>query len=246
LANNSAAEVDVYAGTWGYSANYVNNFMVEDGYLNSTLAAGETTTETVYFALDNLKLSGINKISEIGLGLSVKDADNKQIYEGTANIKTSTYETANYDQYGLQTAFSNSGITSQFNIEVKSISEDTMFDAGNIKILGNTYAKNKSDEYLLILNVANEGTTGAGVRIKNIMSGDSVIYDGNWTGNYICAGKQALVDINLNDIIEYGDLSDEEQAEIDPAELTSLTFEIDAYDENYNTLLTPTTVTVNF
>lgn len=72
LTNKTSKPIQVNAGTLGFSANYINNYMVSDGYLHEELEPNESTTEKISFSTAELRALGIQQIGEIGLGLEVK------------------------------------------------------------------------------------------------------------------------------------------------------------------------------
>ncbi len=73
IENTGSADLSVTSGTIGYACNSVNGFMVDDGYLNCDVTAGNSANETVSLSYDSLLLLGIDSLAEIELGFAVSD-----------------------------------------------------------------------------------------------------------------------------------------------------------------------------
>ena len=70
--NNGDKALSFVSGSIGYSGNSVNGYMVDGFYVNVDVEPGKTALEEAYVSSDLLNVLGIEKIKEIGMGLTLK------------------------------------------------------------------------------------------------------------------------------------------------------------------------------
>ena len=97
IENNSEKDLTFISNSIGYSCNSVNGYMIADGYINSSVAAGKKANETLSLSYDMLRLYGIFEIADIEIGFDISDDEYNHIYTGPCQIRTSIA-----DQYDYQ------------------------------------------------------------------------------------------------------------------------------------------------
>lgn len=79
LENNTDKNLSFRSGTMGYSCNSVNGYMVDGGYLNTDVAAGKKSNESVAFDIGELSILGLSDIADIGWALISRTTSMKPI-----------------------------------------------------------------------------------------------------------------------------------------------------------------------
>lgn len=80
IENNSKKKLTFSAGTMVYAVNAINGFMVNGGYLNCEVKAGESIEEEMSFDYGELILYGMKEIADIRVGFMISDEDWNDIY----------------------------------------------------------------------------------------------------------------------------------------------------------------------
>ncbi len=238
--NKSTDKLSVTAGTAGYDCNYINDYMVDGGWFSADIEPGETVQEETYFNASLLAMLGISEIREIGLGITVKNSQYNTLFQGPVNIKTSLYESTGEGTGNYQNAMKDRSVLSRLNITMKKFSTVEAFSQNGIRVVSEALAENVDGDKSLLLETVNDSTDIAGVRLSNIVINGEMAYEGYWTGEIILPGKQAIMTLNFASMID-----DDEQDRFDLNNIRTITFQLDAKDENSNTIIPNTEVTIN-
>ncbi|MCI8367581.1 MAG: hypothetical protein HFJ66_08325 [Eggerthellaceae bacterium] len=244
ITNNTDQAITVTAETLGYAANYVNRYMINGGYLNVSLSAAETSACDLFIGIDDLVLSGIQKVGEIGIGFSVSpdnsgresaDYSFDNLYRGIAVIKTSLYDEALVAEKTFSSAMkSNEVLFDRLGVEVERFADQTVFDQNGITILSDAILKNEAGDTLLVFEVANNNSSPVQVFLGNLSADGSELYSGAWAGEYIAPGKIALVSANLSTVL--GSVAGEDgAATLD--DIKEFSFLLNAIDESENVVI---------
>ena len=113
IENNSEKDLTFISNSIGYSCNSVNGYMIADGYINSSVAAGKKANETLSLSYDMLRLYGIFEIADIEIGFDISDDEYNHIYTGPCQVRTSIAD--QYD-YQRQSYREQSSVTEQQDI----------------------------------------------------------------------------------------------------------------------------------
>lgn len=136
IENNSSQNLSFYAGTLGYSCNSVNGYMVDDGYLNTSVGPGKKSNETVSFDANELTLLGLTDIADIELGFNITDDNFKDYLKtGPRQLKTSLADSYDYTADTYRQAITDSDVAKQVGLTVAHHSEDVPFDQKDIRVV---------------------------------------------------------------------------------------------------------------
>ena len=114
--------------------NAVNGYMIDGGYLNTDVAAGKKSRETVKFSLDELSLYGITDIASIELGFCIED-ENYDEYLRTAPIHLDTSLAGSVDETAdtYLAAITSDSLASALNYTLDYAAQDALYDAAGIR-----------------------------------------------------------------------------------------------------------------
>lgn len=229
LENNSNEKIGVYAGTIGFSCTAVNNYMMEDGYLNSELDSKKKANETVKISLEYLKMVGITGIGQIDFGFYIKeDESSKTIFKGTKLIKTSQYDKYKDSKPSLENLSNNDNIMKEYSVTKKKFSKETIFNEKNISIISYMYAT-KNDDQVLFLEFENKNKDRHYVGIRDVSIDDLVVSGGRYTGQYIMGNTKGVISIKLDSLVK-----DNQKTLVNTNEIGTLGLDVYAYELNEN------------
>ena len=199
IENTGSADLSVTSGTIGYSCNSVNGFMVDDGYLNCDVTAGNSANETVSLSYDPLLLMGIDSLAEIELGFAVSDEDYNTTCTGPRQILTS--EAAGYEPNpnSYQEAVGSAGVLEGFGLSLPWYSAGDFGGCAGIEARSAALAGNADGEYMLLLELENTTDAQLNAVTGDIFVNGLIVYNGGrWSIDTINAGKRALAAIDLS------------------------------------------------
>lgn len=201
IENNSSQDLSFYSGTSGYNCNSINGYMVDNGYLNADIAAGKKSNETVSFSVDELTLLGFDDIADIELDFSITDSNyDNYLQTGPRQIKTSIADSYNYETDTYRQAIVNSMSTLGFTLDCNS--EETVFDQKGIRVVSQALATNSSGEQALLVEVENASPDMVYVSVGNISMNGLGVQSGNWSTDWISAGKRRIIAMNLSNMLD--------------------------------------------
>lgn len=202
IENNSGQDLTFVSGSLGYSCNSVNGYMISDGYLNCDVANGKKANDTISFSCDALKLYGIKEIADMEIGFSMTDDAYNTTYSGPRQLKTSVFETHDYETDHYQETITSGAAMSTFGYEMKSFSQDTLYDQNGVALRSSGVMTNRDGETALLLEL--ENTTGNMVYLStsDITINGLLINSSTWSNDAINPGKRCIVDVNLASVID--------------------------------------------
>lgn len=248
--NKTDSKIQVSAGTFGFSGNYINNYMVSDGYLSIELAPQETKTSDIYFQTLELSLLGIKTVGEIGIGLDIKynefGSDSSSfnldtICQEIAVIKTSASDSVDMQNDTYQTAINDSAILTTAGASMLAFNGNGGFDQNGIEIKSLCLIKNKDDDVTFFIEIQNNTDSVLMARASDVSINGLMAYEGSWTGNTIAPSKTAVMDITLNDVIE-----DDQLENFDLNNIQTVGIEFSVTDSDLNTVVTPVELEFSF
>ncbi len=254
MTNKISKPISIQAGTLGFSANYINNYMVNDGYIGIDLEPNESKTAEVVFNSQELKMLGINQIGEIGIGITIKNNQTSkdystinfdQIHREIVSIKTSQYNSVDMNVDTYPDAITSESLLNTLNATLLKFSKEEGFDQNGIKIKSLGLFKNTDDEISVLLEIQNSTNTLVGVQASDVIINGEMAYEGTWIGSAIAPDKIAIMSICLNDIINLANNNEAVQS-IDLSNITTVGIELAALDVNSNTVVSPTELEFTF
>lgn len=238
IENNSSQDLSFCSGTLGYNCNSVNGYMVDDGYLNADIAAGKKSNETVSFSVDELILLGFDDIADIELGFSITDSNyDDYLQTGPRQIKTSIADSYNYETDTYRQAIVNSMSALGFTLDCDS--EETVFDQKGIRVVSQTLVTNSSGEQALLVEVENASPDMVYVSVGNISMNGLRVQSGNWSTDWISAGKRRIIAMNLSNMLD-----ESYRTAFGLEDIGQITYAFEPKDIDLDTLVVPQTLTL--
>lgn len=241
ITNKTKSPFTVLAATLSYAGNYVNDYMVHEGYINCDVAAGATEEEEISFSFQELETVGIKGVGEIGLGLRVTDEDSKELCQEIVSVKTSLDGNESIKSGSFSDVVSDPDYQKKMEFSIRpSVSIDQSIGDAGIDIQSAMLLTNKDDKTMLMLELENRTNEIVQIAESNISVDGIVVSEGRWSTTVIVPGKRALADTNLTYIC------DSEEDPIDLAAIKEVGLSLAIEDAKGNTILDPTEVTITF
>lgn len=242
ITNKTKSEISVTSSTLGYSANYVNDCMMSEGYISSDIPAGETVEEEARYDLQELQLEGLRGIGEIGLGLRVVNEDYDELFEDMIAVRTSLYGTEGIDVGTFADSVLNPTYLNGMDLQGKmAVSGAQDLGGSGVVVQSAGIFTNRDGDKAAMVEFKNSSDKTIRVAASNITVDGTMVYEGLWTSNLVAAGKRALMDdIHLSYMVE------ENASQLDLSNVKQLGMEVAVYDANDNTILKPTEVRIAF
>ncbi len=238
IENNSDQDLSFYSGTSGYNCNSINGYMVDNGYLNADIAAGKKSNETVSFSVDELTLLGFDDIADIELGFNITNSNyDDYLQTGPRQIKTSIADSYNYETDTYRQAIVNSMSALGFTLDCNS--EETVFDQKGIRVVSQTLATNSSGEQALLVEVENVSSDMVYVSVGNISMNGLGVQSGNWSTDWISAGKRRIIAMNLSNMLD-----ESYRAAFGLEDVGQVTYTFEPKDSDRDTLVVPQALTL--
>lgn len=249
ITNNSSEGIEVLAGTLGFSANYVNDYMTV-GYLNCNVAAGESVEDSFDISLDELRLMGICGIGEIGIGLRVqpsnegKESDDysfDELYRGIARVETSLFGNPSVadDSYAAAMESASNGFT-QLGGKVLKFTREEAFQQGGISIGSIAVVENAEGDRFGLVEFENETNKIVSIQYGKVNLNGVLAYEGLWNATTIAPGKKSICTIEFKRMLDYVKENNPDGSsdlnEVESGDISSFGMAMYAVDENQNTL----------
>ncbi len=233
--NNSDRELSFTTGTLGFSCNSVNGYMVDTGYLNTTVQPGKKSYDTIFYRFDSLRIYGIKEIAEIGISIQVEDDDyNEVLITEPVFLRTSLAEEYNWSEESFSETVNSPSEHKALQFEVEYYSEEGFPEQGDIRILSATLVSNSSEEKHLMIEVENTSNTEEIATIGNIFLNGVVVCDSTWSHDLVLPGKKAVLDINCSYYLEQQGIK-----LLGLEKIGELAFEFEIDDLEYDALCDP-------
>lgn len=196
IENNTDSDLRFMSGTWGYSCNSINGYMVDTGSVSTNVPSGKKTRETMRFDYDELEIYGIKNIAEIGVGFLVDEADTYKDVLETGPIAIQTSIADSYD-FKNERFDANNGIGAvEFN------TEEVFFDQNEIKVTSMTLFKNTYDDQYVLMEIENNSDQMIYAKTKSIaIDGIEVCYS-TWSSDAVSPGKKAILSIRTSALLD--------------------------------------------
>lgn len=210
IENNSDKNLSFICGSSGYNANSINGYMVEDGYLNCEIAAGQSETDVISFSFNSLNVYGITSIADIEIGFNIRDDDYNSTYTGPIQIKTSLADSYDYSINRYQKVVNNGAFEDKFDCKINYFADDNLYENYNICITSAAVMTNVDGEPALLLEIENNSNGRISVNTKEMYLNNCLVYDSLWSSDSINANKKYIVNMSLSDLAKKyeGDFAD--------------------------------------
>ncbi len=157
IENKSEQELVFSSNSYDYKCNAINGYMVDDGYLYCTVAAGKKAIETMTFEYSQLMLYGILEVADIELGLNVSNSEsNFDVNIPPIQILTSAASTYDYDDASFRNTITSEAAQEEYDYELLHFSEKKLLDQDGISIFSGSYITNEDGELSLFMEIRND------------------------------------------------------------------------------------------
>lgn len=202
IENGSDKDLSFICGSLGYSCNSVNGYMIQDGYMNSDVAAGKSAYETIQISYDELLMYGINELADIEIGIQISDDDYNNIYTGGKQILTSAADTYEYKEDSYRTAITSDAVMNAYNYTIPYFTDEKLLDQDGLEILSAAFVEQNDGETKLFLEVKNTSEQDLCAVTRNISINGLTVCSSNWSSNIINAGKICVITLQLGNMME--------------------------------------------
>lgn len=202
IENNSGKDLSFVSGSLGYSCNSVNGYMVDEGYLNCDVANGKKANDTISFSYDALMLYGINEIADMEIGFDISDDDYNSTYSGPRQLKTSAFESHDYEPDYYQEAITSGAAMNTYGYEMVHFSQDAFYDRNGVKLRSSAVLKNRDGETALLLELENTTDSMVYVSTSDIGINGLVVSSSTWSSDSINPNKRRIVEVDLASVFD--------------------------------------------
>lgn len=229
----------VHSGTAGYCCNSINGYMVQDGYLSCEIEAGGTEEDDVSFNKVELNVRGITKIADIEIAFEISDDDYNKERTGPISIKTTLADKYNYHDDTYLKMIKGRALQNAYGIKIDKVVEEQPYSEGGVTMLSEVLMRNKDDESSLLVEFDNTSDQTLYVVMFNLSVNGTSAYEYSFVSDMVCNEKKLISIARLSNLIK-------DVSALDGQKITSVSFEIELRNEDYQSLTQPQTVTINF
>ena len=202
IENDSDSDISVIAGSLGYSCNAVNQINVEDGYVNSDVAAGKKASEEASFSYEALMLYGISEIADMELGFQIDFGDENTIYTGPLQVKTSLAESHDYSEDNFKEYLCSSSLQSSLGYVVDFYGDRSLYDVNGLSLLSEALLTNSAGRQSLVLEYVNNTENSFEVTTSDIQVNGLQVVSGCYSTTYIASGHRAFESLDMTMLID--------------------------------------------
>lgn len=184
------------------SANSVNGYMIDDGYVSCDVSAGKTANESVKIGYDELLLYGINELADIEISFKISDDDYNSTYTGARQILTSAAEDYEYKDDGYRTAIRSDELMNKYNYKILCFDDEAISGQDGLEVLSAGLIEQKDKETALFLEVKNTSDQAVYAATKDIYINGLEVCGSTWSSDMINAGKTRIITVELDNIMD--------------------------------------------
>lgn len=222
VTNQSDQTLTVVSGSMGYCWNSINDYMVEDGYINSDIMPGNKAVEDVTFDIDTLQMYGISAISDIKIAFQITDPNDNSVYTGPLDLQTSLYADYDAEADPYQSVITSDALAKAYQIKPIVFTKDSPVKTDMLTVTSSFMAENQDGETVVLLEVQNAGSEDRYFQINEICINGLKVCSSNWSSTGIISGCRAIVPVNLDDV-----LSEQAQKKLELGTIQSAEFSVD-------------------
>lgn len=240
IENNSQKDLSFICESIGYSRNSVNGYMIEDGYLSSDVSAGKKANEIISFNYDNLMIYGIMEIADIEVGFDIKDMDyNQVLLTGPRQVKTSLADSYDYNTDYYKTAIVSDALINTYNYSVLFFDDDERYNQNDVSVISECIIVNQDGEPTLLLEIYNGSGDFVYLVTDDIAINGLLVNSYTWSTEAINPNKYGIVNIELSSVLNrnYWDV-------YGIKDVGKVSVSLEQKDEEYNSISTPTQISV--
>lgn len=202
IENNSGKDLSFDSGYFSYRCNSINGYMLEEGTLTCDVPNGKRANEMILFSYDSLMKYGIYEIADLEIGFEIRDDDDyNSIYIPPFQLKTSSFETYDYETNHYQENIVSQDAQSTYRYEMPYFSKDALYEQSGVKLLSSGLMS-QDGEYTLMMEFENTTDSMVSVGMTDIGLNGLKLTDRNWAEKDIYPGKRGIVNLNLSDVLD--------------------------------------------
>lgn len=194
IENSNDFDVTVLSGSTSFDWNYVNGYMAS-GYVHEKVAAGKKAMTKISFDLDELKLCGINGISEFGLAFLVQKEDYSTLLETGLIVLKTSFEAS--DDSTFKEMIASNELQKTAGYTVHYLSTDVSLESRLVKLKSVSLLSNQNGEQSAFLEIENLSENPVYVQVRDTTVNGLQLYSGLWSSKAIAPGKTRVVDVKF-------------------------------------------------
>ena len=199
IENNSDMELSLICGSAGYHVNSINGYMVDDGYLNCKLSAGQSATDTISFKFNSIIAYGITSIADIEIGFNIQN-ENSVTYTGPLKLKTSIADSYDYSANRYRKVLNNGAFEAKFNSKMNYFSEDKLLETSGLCVTSAAVITNTDGKPILLLEIENTSDEQIFINTNKVHLNNYLVYDSLWSSDNLNPSTKYVIDMSLADI----------------------------------------------
>lgn len=231
LENNTDKELNFYAETLSCAMNSINGYMVPDGYISETVAAGMSANATMTFELDQLAILGITDIAEIGVGFEIQNDTKDYLTTGPLVIKTDKTDSYDSSKDTFAEAMDGMIVPAAYGFSIDYRAAEPLLDEKGVKILNQYVITNKDGQQTLFMEAINNSDKGVYLAEADVSVNGLSVSSGTWDSEYILPGKRAVLSLAFDNL-----LSKKYMELLGMQKYSSCAFKFDIMDHNYKSI----------
>lgn len=240
IENKTDGELDYSCGSVGYCVNSVNGYMVSDGFMNCQVPANTTRDESFNMSFYSLKQYGIFEIADFEIGFSITDEEYNRTYTGPLAVKTSIADGYDYSKHSFANTAATQAAQNTYHYNIDYFAADELYNEGGIRLVTEVLYTNDENEQYLMLEFENNSDIAATISISQLTVNGLLINDSSCAVETPNPGKRTIIKVDTRDM-----LADPACASaLNAARMNTVSFSVEAYDENYNTIADGKTVSM--
>ncbi len=239
IENNSDRDLDFISESLGYACNSVNRYMISDGFMNETVAAGKKINHRLSFDYDHLEAYGITQIAEMEIGIYTSDSDHNYTYYEPKKIVTDKADGYDFDTDSYQSSISDGILEALADCSVDYFNTDSKFDLNGVSMISSGLVTDSYGDPNVFFEFKNTSDQNLYTEISQVAVNGLVVYGGDWSKDALNASTIAVAQIDINSLFDqiY-------QEGIQLGSINSIGFNLSLQDAEGNDLTEPQWVSV--
>lgn len=230
IENNSGQTLTFTDNSINYEGNAINGMMLGSGQLLSDIGDGKKAKESIRYSYEDLILLGIDEIADMEIALVAMDEEYDTVYEGIHQVKTSAFDTYDYETNHYQEAITSQENQKTYQYETVYFSQDSQYEQNGVKLLSSGMIV-QDGEYFVLLEFENTSDSMMYVGMFDVAINGLKLSSSGEEETGIYAGKRCIMSAKLSDMMNRVHLD-----EYGVSEVSTVSFSLGSY-KSYSDLI---------
>lgn len=226
IENNSDDTYVLSSGYLGKESVSINGCMISSGYMDVTVAPGETVESVMEFSIYEMKSKGIYEIYEfsIGFGLMVEGDYNNVDRYWPFYVQTSSSVKSNSVSY--RDVLQNGIYGSLYDCKLLNLTQDNLYSQNGVSIVSEALIVDEYGNLSLLLELENKSQDNYIVYIDNVYINEILVCDSGFSKDSLNPSTMNIVEMELHRYI-----GDDSEYGID--EIENISFDVQLRNDSY-------------